>query len=182
MSESLLNAMSLPELVGSNPDDMVCIARRIGTDAAYREALRQKVSANRYISPLFDTARFTRDFETAIRLMVQRHRSGQSPDHIDVPDEGPVDAARPAPAFTGRVAALQVAYTGCPLCNTPSTSLGFADCTGHARWHEPPAAHTGMDALYRLWTYPHASLLEPGGDQRNPLQGQRRAIGRTCTG
>jgi protein O-GlcNAc transferase len=136
VSESLLNAMRLPELVGCDPDDMVRIATRIGTDAGYRGQLRNKVAANRLTSPLFDTARFTRDFETGIELIVQRHRDGLLPAQLDVPDRGTVDPEC-APEFVGRVDALQTAYAGCPLCNGPSETLGFADCTTHALWHEP---------------------------------------------
>jgi len=59
VSESLLNAMELPELVGVDRDDMVRIAKRIASDAGYRGMLRNKVAANRLRAPLFDTARFT---------------------------------------------------------------------------------------------------------------------------
>src|SRR5205085_4734564 len=65
VSESLLTAIELPELVGADHDDMVHIASRIGTDAGYRKTLRDKVAANRLTTPLFDTLRFTRNFETA---------------------------------------------------------------------------------------------------------------------
>jgi protein O-GlcNAc transferase len=98
VSESLLNAMELPELVGADPDDMVRIGQRIGTDAAYRTALRSKVAANRQTAPLFDTARHTHNFETAIELMVERSRRGLAIAHIDVPDTGP----------GSRVSALQI--------------------------------------------------------------------------
>ena len=137
VSESLLNAMELPELVGSDPDDMVRITRRIGTDAAYRKALREKVSANRLVAPLFDTARFTRDFESAIQMMVERHRAGLPAEHMDVVDKGPVDPVAERPEFVGRVSALQTAYSGCPLCAGQSTSVGFGNITQHSLWHEP---------------------------------------------
>ena len=137
VSESLLNAMNLPELVGADHDDMVRIARRIGTDAAYRCELRARVSANRLNTPLFDTARLTRDFETAIEMMVARQRSGLPLEHIDVPDQGPVQPRADAPQFVGRVSALQAAFPACPLCGGASVTLGFANCTTHAQWHEP---------------------------------------------
>jgi len=137
VSESLLNAMELSELVGADQDDMVRIAKRIATDADYRTALRQKVTVNRLSAPLFDTARFTRDFETAIEMMVQRHRSGLAPGHVDVPDRGPVLPHANMAKFIGRVSALQNAYPGCPLCEGASVKLGFANCTTHALWHEP---------------------------------------------
>jgi len=141
VSESLLTAMSLPELVGSDPDDMVRIARRIGTDEGYRKALREKVSANRLSSPLFDTARFTRNFESAIEMMVARHRAGLPADHLDVPDKGPVALLAEKPGVVGRVSALQTAYTGCPLCGGPGTSVGFGNVTEHPLWHEPLPPH-----------------------------------------
>jgi protein O-GlcNAc transferase len=137
VSESLLNGIGLPELVGADCDAMVGIATRIGTDPAYRQELRARVAEQRLSAPLFDTGRFTRDFESGIQMMVARHRGGLGPDHIDVPDQGPLAAGGPAPAFNGRVAALHSAYADCPLCHGPTGFLGFADCTGSASWHEP---------------------------------------------
>ena len=137
VSESLLNAMELSELVGSDQDDMVRIATRIANDAHYRTTLRDKVASNRLQAPLFDTARFTRDLELAIDMMVQRHRNGLEPANIDVPDHGPAQPRSNAPKFVGRVSTLQTAYSGCPLCETTSVTLGFANCAGHSLWHEP---------------------------------------------
>ena len=143
VSESLLNAMELPELVGSDPDDMVRIAKRVASDADYRALLRIKVATQRLEAPLFDTARFTRDFEVAIEMMVERHRGGLAPGHIDVPDGGrvPLRTHTPGPLNTvrlpGRVSGLQKAYSGCPLCEGTSVALGFANCTKHPFWHEP---------------------------------------------
>lgn len=140
VSESLLNAMELSELVGADPDDMVRIAARIAGDAEYRATLREKVAANRSSAPLFDTARFTRDFETAIAMMVQRQRDGLPLDHIDVPDHGPVPESATAarrPTFVGRVSALQNAYPSCPLCEGPNVTLGFASWVKQPLWHEP---------------------------------------------
>jgi protein O-GlcNAc transferase len=139
VSESLLNAMELPELVASDPDDMVRIAKRIAADASYRIQLRERVAAKRLTAPLFDTTRFTRNFETAIELIVQRHREGLPPAHIDVPERAPArDPVQYAvPSFTERVDALQSAYAGCPLCAAPSDTIGFAHCATQAAWHAP---------------------------------------------
>jgi len=136
VSESLLNAMELPELVGTDQDDMVRIAKRIGTDATYRAALRRKVAANRLVAPLFDTARFTRDFEAAIEMMIRRQRAGAPPAHIDVPDGGPA-ASRPTRPVAAAAEALRAGYAHCPLCDGDSVTLGFADCTRHGLWHKP---------------------------------------------
>jgi protein O-GlcNAc transferase len=82
VSESLLNAMDLSELVGSSDDEMVKIAARIGLDAAYRKALREKILT----APLFDTERFTRNFESAICMMVEACKNGEPLPHLDVAD------------------------------------------------------------------------------------------------
>jgi protein O-GlcNAc transferase len=141
VSESLLNAMDLKELVGTDHDDMVRIARRIGTEASYRATLRSKTAAARLTAPLFDTARFTRDFETAIEMMVQQQRSGLAKVHIDVPDSGPLEPGPEATGLPGPTTALQTAYAACPLCLGASVTLGFAACTTHPLWREP-LAHT----------------------------------------
>jgi predicted O-linked N-acetylglucosamine transferase (SPINDLY family)/SAM-dependent methyltransferase len=138
VSESLLNAMDLPELVGADYDDMVRIAKRIGTDASYRAALRDKTRNNRLTAPLFDTARFTRDFETGIEMMVEQNRSGAARAHIDVPDRGPVEPRPDVASSTSETtASLQTPYPACPLCQGTSVTLGFANCTTHPLWHEP---------------------------------------------
>lgn len=139
VSESLLNAMDLPELVGADHDDMVRIAKRIGTDSSYRTELRNKVAANRLTAPLYDVTRFTRDFETAIEMMVQQHRSGLARAHIDVPDRGPVEPRPEATSSPGAATPLQEAYLACPLCQGTSVTLGFASSTAHPLWHEPLA-------------------------------------------
>lgn len=137
VSESLLNALGVPELVGSDRDDMVRIAKRIGTDATYRKELRAKVAANRLTEPLFDTVRFTRNFETALELMVQQQRSGASLDHIDVPDCGPVPAGENDAAGAGKNVPLRALYGACPLCNSVSTTLGSINCRPLPVWRAP---------------------------------------------
>ncbi|CAB3778668.1 tetratricopeptide repeat protein [Pararobbsia alpina] len=101
VSESLLNAMNLPELVARNADEMVQIAVRVGNDADFRKALRAKVAANIVDAPLFDTERFTRNFETAIRMMVDASRVAEPFVHLDVPD-CLVEKPQPAPRRSRR--------------------------------------------------------------------------------
>ncbi len=99
VSESLLHAAGMPELVGADPAEMLRIGVRVGTDAPWRQQLRERLAASRLSAPLFDTARFTRDFEAAIKMMTQRSQQGLDPAHIDVPDAGPVSTLEPpAPA------------------------------------------------------------------------------------
>lgn len=137
VSESLLNAIDLPELVGADQDDMVRIAKRVGTDSDYRAAVRSRVASNRLTAPLFDTARFTRNFETAIELMIRQHRSGAALAHIDVPDGGPVELRADVSRPDATTVPLQATYLACPLCDGGSVTLGFANCSRHGLWHEP---------------------------------------------
>ncbi|WP_144108593.1 hypothetical protein [Paraburkholderia sp. BCC1886] len=85
VSESLLNAVNLPELVARDADEMVRIAVRLGRDAGERRALRARLAANLGTAPLFDTGRFTRYFEDGIAMMVEASRSGAPLVHLDVP-------------------------------------------------------------------------------------------------
>jgi protein O-GlcNAc transferase len=88
VTESLLNAVNLPELVGADQDEMVRIAVRVGQDAAYRKQLREHIRVAMDTAPLYDTERFTRNFEEAIRLMVKASRANKTGAIIDVPDVG----------------------------------------------------------------------------------------------
>ncbi len=82
----------------------------------YRTALRTKIAANRLASPLFDTRRFTtRDFETAVELMVQRHWDGLAPAHIDVPDGGPVEPGSIAPKLHRARGGAAICIRGLPV-------------------------------------------------------------------
>jgi protein O-GlcNAc transferase len=137
VSESLLNAMEVPELVGADQDDMVRIARRLGTDTQYWGELRRKIAANRLTAPLFDTLRFTRNFESAIELMTREQPSGAARGCIDVPDCGPVRQAADAATVPVPLSPLLVAYPACPVCRGTSVTAGFANCSTDAQWHEP---------------------------------------------
>ncbi len=69
VAASILRAMALPELVTENLADYESLALALATDAPRLAALKQKLEANRKTTPLFDTARFTRNMETAFEKM-----------------------------------------------------------------------------------------------------------------
>lgn len=85
VSESLLRAIDLPELVAEDikayEDLAVELALNPERVTAYKEHLREK----RYIAPLFDAERFCHHLEHAYELMTERAKQGLGPDHIDVP-------------------------------------------------------------------------------------------------
>ncbi|MEI2297996.1 O-linked N-acetylglucosamine transferase, SPINDLY family protein [Ensifer sp. MJa1] len=85
VSESLLNAIGVPELVAEGPEDYVrqaiALYNNRDTIADYRKTLEQ----NRFLMPLFDAERFCRHLETGFEMMADRARRGLAPEHIDVP-------------------------------------------------------------------------------------------------
>lgn len=101
VSESLLSALGVPELVAQTPDDMVLLAASLAQDRERLGAIRQKIADNRFLAPLFDTERFTRHLERAYELMVERYKAGLEPDHIDVPALPPRQAPFQPPSASG---------------------------------------------------------------------------------
>ena len=85
VSESLLNAMELPELVSISDEDFVERGVALAKDAQRLAALRSRLIEQRFSAPLFDAERFCRHLETAFRMMADRARNGDAPDHFDVP-------------------------------------------------------------------------------------------------
>lgn len=85
VSESLLNAVGIPEMVCDTPDDYV---RRAVHYFRHREELaeiRARLEKNRFLKPLFDADRFCRHLETAYEMMITRAKRKQKPDHFEVP-------------------------------------------------------------------------------------------------
>lgn len=85
VSESLLAAIDVPELVASDETDYCDLAVELAGDPDRLRQIRARLQYNRRIKPLFDTERFTRHLESAYQMMAERARNGLPPDHIDVP-------------------------------------------------------------------------------------------------
>ena len=77
VSASLLQAIGLPELVASSLAEYEAIALALACDAEALARLRTKLATNRSTQPLFDTARITRNLETAYTTMWERTRRGE---------------------------------------------------------------------------------------------------------
>jgi len=86
MAASLLRAIGLPEMIAATPADYESLAVELALNPARLLAIRDKLARNRTTTPLFDTARFTRNLEAAYTAMVRRHDAGAAPDHIHVAD------------------------------------------------------------------------------------------------
>jgi predicted O-linked N-acetylglucosamine transferase (SPINDLY family) len=85
VAASILEAAGLPELIVSTAQDYEDLAIALASDPARLTSLKEKLAANRTTTPLFDTARFTRRFEAALKAMHARSTAGQAPDHLSIP-------------------------------------------------------------------------------------------------
>jgi predicted O-linked N-acetylglucosamine transferase (SPINDLY family) len=85
MAGAVLTAARLPELITTSLEAYEALALRLATEPGLLAGLRQKLVRNRSTVPLFDTARFTRNLETAYRRMWEIWRAGQPLAPIFVP-------------------------------------------------------------------------------------------------
>jgi predicted O-linked N-acetylglucosamine transferase (SPINDLY family) len=86
VATSILSTAGVPELSTVSIKDYVAKAVHLATHPEDLLALRQKISAARHGSPLFDTKRWTRDYEALLQMCYQRHRAGEAPDHMSLSD------------------------------------------------------------------------------------------------
>ncbi len=91
---SLLRAVGLPELVTESLTEYQELALALARDPGRLAAIRAKLARNRDTEPLFDTARYTSDLESAYIAMWRRQQAGLPPAHIDLAQEAPIH--RPA--------------------------------------------------------------------------------------
>lgn len=85
MSASLLHSIGLDDLIQLTPEGYRQTAIFLGNNPRRLSSLKASLATNREIYPLFDTLSFTRHLESGYELIVEKHRSGQAPDHILVP-------------------------------------------------------------------------------------------------
>lgn len=76
VSASLLSAVGMPELITHNWDDYEKHAITLAKDSAGLAAVRKKLIAHRETAPLFDTLRFTRDWERLLLKIWSQHSQG----------------------------------------------------------------------------------------------------------
>ena len=82
VAASLLTAAGLPELVAANLQEYERIALDLAKDRCTLRKLRDRLGGNRQACPLFDSARYTRDFEALLIRMIERLDCGLSPQHL----------------------------------------------------------------------------------------------------
>ncbi len=89
VAASLLYALDLPELVARSLADYEAKALLLATGAAALADLKAKLARQREIAPLFDTARFTRNLESAFTTMRDRSARGVAPRSFAVGEMAP---------------------------------------------------------------------------------------------
>jgi len=72
---SQLNAIGLPELITTSFAEYEALALRLATEPGLLDGYRERLRANRYTSPLFDMARYARDFEDAMLRIWAEHQA-----------------------------------------------------------------------------------------------------------
>ncbi|WP_162894718.1 O-linked N-acetylglucosamine transferase, SPINDLY family protein [Rhizobium terrae] len=93
VSESLLNAVGIPEMICETMDDYVERAVYYFNHREELAEIRGRLERNRFSEPLFDAERFCRHLETAYTMMVDRAKAKKKPDHFAVPALPPREGA-----------------------------------------------------------------------------------------
>jgi predicted O-linked N-acetylglucosamine transferase (SPINDLY family) len=82
VASSLLNAINLPELVTLNSHDYELLAVELGKNRGKIQAIKNKLLSNIETAPLFNTKLSTRNLESLLLKMHERHVNQSSADHI----------------------------------------------------------------------------------------------------
>jgi protein O-GlcNAc transferase len=72
---SQLNTIGLPELITTSFAEYEALAQKLATEPALLATYRRRLAANRRSSPLFDMARYARDFEAAMERIWAEYRT-----------------------------------------------------------------------------------------------------------
>jgi predicted O-linked N-acetylglucosamine transferase (SPINDLY family) len=82
VAASVLAAAGVPELAFSSVEDYRLAITALALDAPLRTHYRERLVGGRMDLPLFDTPRWTREFEALLGRMVGRWRAGLVPEHL----------------------------------------------------------------------------------------------------
>ena len=86
---SLLQAMGLSALITSTEAEYEALILALARDPARLKALRQHIAVSRPTSPLFDTKRYTRNFERGLQLAYDLHQQGKPPQDLWITEPAP---------------------------------------------------------------------------------------------
>jgi predicted O-linked N-acetylglucosamine transferase (SPINDLY family) len=86
VASSLLNAIDLPELITKNEQDYENLIFELATNPKKLEKIKNKLLNNKLNKPLFDTKKYTRNFENGLLQAFNLYSKGQQPQDIKVAD------------------------------------------------------------------------------------------------
>ena len=93
VAASLLHAVGLPELVTHSLAEYETLAGTLAREPGRLAAIKAKLEQNRDTAPLFDTARYTRNLESAFVAIWERHQRGEAAESLTL-----VESAAPPPS------------------------------------------------------------------------------------
>jgi predicted O-linked N-acetylglucosamine transferase (SPINDLY family) len=82
VAASLLNAIGLPELIATTPQQYEELAIELASNPRRLAQITSRLRENRLSSALFDTPRFTRNLEAAYTAIHDRYQAGLAPEHV----------------------------------------------------------------------------------------------------
>ena len=87
VAASLLNAVGLPELVTTTEVDYEALIIELATNSNKLKAIKDRLAVNRLTQPLFDTKRYTRNFERGLQKVYDIYFAGEAPQDAWVESE-----------------------------------------------------------------------------------------------
>lgn len=84
VAASLLTNVGVPELITPTFEKYQSLALKLARDPEYLADVKKRVKQGISTGPLFDTATFTRNFETLMEKTLERYNAGLQPDHISL--------------------------------------------------------------------------------------------------
>ena len=82
MAASVISAVNLSELITETREEYESLAIELATNQVKFKKIKDKLNNNLSTAPLYDTAKFTENLESAYTIMYQRYHDGIEPDHI----------------------------------------------------------------------------------------------------
>lgn len=84
VAASFLTAVGLPELIMPDLETYQETAILLAREPNELKKVKEKLAANRTSTPLFDTPRWVRNWEKALRMIWERYESGEAPAEIEI--------------------------------------------------------------------------------------------------
>ena len=84
VSASLLNAINLPELITKNYEEYEKLILELATNSKKLSEIKTKLLINRRKEPLFDTKRYTQNFEKGLQQAYNLYLNGEKPKDIKI--------------------------------------------------------------------------------------------------